>query len=607
MCNACPRCNTDCTSDELVTLKPCGCVLCFRCVIRLQAQAASSTDVAFTHCEQEVKMIATRTKKREREGFDEEEIEYPKKKKLKRPPSQTNDYIRDIKAETNGPAKDIIGKEGMLLTEQTMVKLDENDKVLVVPLAFSAVPGDGKSLSEDVKTSLVKQFRFFHSVLLPSSKTGSAPLLSREELLKEYLTKDGRILLLCMLAVATGCTSMAEFQARAEATTDGAKTLPSSVLSIGMATDLLMRCVNEGEVGPAVKCMSNVFRHAGDALTQDTLAKFKATTSATAGGIADAKGFIKACLEPEIKYTPNLPVFMIADNVNWKILHGRKSGTVESWTLVSHRMPRESEVQNHYGPDAPPRTPKKDWEEDFLNKMDVNEIIRKVFLASEEDCKTLHELLLIHIKAVMMSYKNLAGRDYEAMDEAKDYYIKEGIPRLERVFEEQDLDLLKEAVAEMREIAASIRDEDESDTTETLFSKNNVKASIPIDLNFAETATIKERFEYLIQIADAQVQEYEEAKAASGGADIGPEPISKRAVFFNCDGDPVKTGMNVKAKDFEGRYSRIIMILGIFHAFMEIFKKGNNRERDMLKHLIAPFYSKKIMVKPPQSNIERGM
>lgn len=54
----------------------------------------------------------------------------------------------------------------------------------------------------------------------------------------------------------------------------------------------------------------------------------------------------------------------------------------------------------------------------------------------------------------------------------------------------------------------------------------------------------------------------------------------------------MKTGLAIKACDVDGKYARIILLIGIFHAFMEVFKKANAREEDMLSFLVAPFYKK---------------
>jgi len=215
-------------------------------------------------------------------------VPYQKKEKAKpTPQSHTNNFIRDTLADPDS-VSDKIGKEGLLLTEQTLLTMNpETKRPQMASVAFSTVPADGKNMDDDTKMSFAEHFRFFHSVLLPSSTTKSAPLMNAAELEKHYLTDDGRALLLCMLAVSTGFTSMKDFQeSAAKRRKEG--TVSSTVMAIGMAVDLLQRAVNPNEVGPAVKCLSNVYRHAGDSETQKTMTKFKVMTSASAGGKADA-------------------------------------------------------------------------------------------------------------------------------------------------------------------------------------------------------------------------------------------------------------------------------------------------------------------------------
>ncbi len=54
----------------------------------------------------------------------------------------------------------------------------------------------------------------------------------------------------------------------------------------------------------------------------------------------------------------------------------------------------------------------------------------------------------------------------------------------------------------------------------------------------------------------------------------------------------MKTGLAIKACDVDGKYSRIILLIGIFHTFMEVFKKSNAQEEDMLSFIMAPFHKK---------------
>jgi hypothetical protein len=75
-----------------------------------------------------------------------------------------------------------------------------------------------------------------------------------------------------------------------------------------------------------------------------------------------------------------------------------------------------------------------------------------------------------------------------------------------------------------------------------------------------------EFFEYLIRVADEQLWEFQEAPKQ------GVMPLSQHFIFWTCDGDPVKTGLAIKSCDVDGKYSRIVLLVDIFHAFMKVFK-----------------------------------
>jgi hypothetical protein len=326
---------------------------------------ATGPDDALVHCKQQVlKYIARKAiKKRKGVEMDTQEKEYPERKRRKLPPSKTVEFLRATMRESE-PLKKIGNR--LILTKQTL--LEEFDgKPATQPLSFSAVPKDGKDLDDEMKMSVAKHFRFFHSILIPSSKGGSTELLSINDLLTHFMTTDGRAALLAILALSTGHTSMNSYVTK---------------------------------------------------------------------------------------------------------------------TLAAHRLPRQIELECHYGENHLSREPKRDWIKDVFEEMDHDEIVRDIFLASNEDCDELNELLLIFIKAVLMSYKTRSEQDYQAMDEAKDYTIVKGIPKLERVFDETDLDKLDVTTDEQVDVTHD--DDINSADFESVFDKNNIKPSILVELNFSK-------------------------------------------------------------------------------------------------------------------------
>ena len=276
------------------------------------------------------------------------------------------------------------------------------------PVAFSVMDIDGKRPPHsDYRKGMIQHFRLLHSVLVKTASTKelNKDPLNSNELIDFMIDKDGRLLLMCVLALATGKTSFDEF--KKEEGYDKA-----SLLSVYMATDLIVRAVQIHEIGPAVRCMSNMFRHAPESRCHDLLSSFRVVVSSKASIKDDARGFvgfIKACLEPEVKLQPRDFVETIQDNVNWKVTQGRQSGTVESWTVVAHVLPREEDLRRDcglYNDEEPEkrvsRQPRKNRVRDYVEKLSPEEIAIQVFLGRDSDYEALRELNYIHKKAVMI-------------------------------------------------------------------------------------------------------------------------------------------------------------------------------------------------------------
>lgn len=137
--------------------------------------------------------------------------------------------------------------------------------------------------------------------------------MSPKALVSFAFEKDQRLLFMCLIALATGRTRIQQFKP-----TNAME--KSSILSIYMATDLVVRSVQPRESGPAVKCASNMFRHASESRSHDFLSSCRVVVSPGSSIRDDARNFITACLEPEETLDPRDLVMTIEDNVNWKIV-----------------------------------------------------------------------------------------------------------------------------------------------------------------------------------------------------------------------------------------------------------------------------------------------
>ena len=543
------------------------------------------------HCGQQVEsQNSVRTvKKRNRDvAFEDVSVLCPEMKKPKPPPmTETLKFARGVIRDGTSSSK--VG-DGVLVTEQTLLEQDKDTGgVKSVNVGFSVIDRNGQKIDDATKDSIAQVFKNLSAVLMPSSVLGNrGDTKSPENVLAHLKSFDNRVMLMCLFALATGHTDMESF---CEMSKKKGKNTDNCVMAIGMATDLVVRAVNSNDVGPAVKCASNMFRHGAHSVVADTLLNFRVVTSRSAAGRASASEHVKACVEPEVEIGVNDLVMLTSDNANWKVTQGREGGTVESWSLIAHRLASEEDLaSSHYGDNKLSREPERDWNTDVLDQMSQDEVVSSFFEGRETDFKSLKELLFIHMKAVLLCYKDLSDIDYKRMDESGEYGIQKGTPKLERVFEEKDLDMLVTPLAQPADDDYECASDAEDVGIETLFKKNKIVPSIPSELNFASRETIVELFEYLIRVGEIQRVQYEKMKADGYS---GPPPISVLALLFAGDGDPIKTGLNIKATDPEGRCKRILLLLGIFHAFMEIFKKSNQHDKDMTSFLVAPLYAKK--------------
>jgi hypothetical protein len=156
-----------------------------------------------------------------------------------------------------------------------------------------------------------------------------------------------------------------------------------------------------------------------------------------------------------------------------------------------------------------------------------------------------------------------------------DKCYKLGYPKLERVFDSENLARLENKDSE------DVVINDDRELEEEWISNGQ----------FAKKETVAELLEYLIRLSEMQMVEWQ---AYLSNADK-EAPISDDFLFFGGDGDPIKTCAGTIEKTMTGRYS--------FHGFMEIVKKTNQLNEDLISFLIAPFYARGDSKKATDNNI----
>ena len=197
-----------------------------------------------------------------------------------------------------------------------------------------------------------------------------------------------------------------------------------------------------------------------------------------------------------------------------------------------------------------------------------DDIISVVFAPTKADYNKLQALLHIHQKATMLFFDCLPDLlGFQAMDKTKHFKIACGFPKLERVFDTSDLTCLLTVVGKSESASTRNADDSAEINVETLWERNDVVPSIPVDLNFAKTESLVELFEYYIRCGNKQVEEFE-----SNNENVGKEPpIAKNFIFVAADGDPIKSAFSIMENDTAGKFDWLVLLIGLFHSFMEVF------------------------------------
>ena len=298
---------------------------------------------------------------------------------------------------------------GLIVTEQTLIEVSEDRAIKFQPWAFSSIKIDGKDQPEVGSTTyknVIKTFVAFSAPLLTygANKSNHNKPLSQQELVNYLLNTEKRLSLMCISALATGRSNFEHLNPNVGHDR-------GVVLACGMAAELVVRAQRPNEVGPSVRYMSNMIRHASDRHLHESLAKARVTTTPSAALKADARGFIKACLEPSVTLKPRALNLHQADNLNLKVTQGSKAGTVMSLTLTAHRIPDAVKIQREttlYADGTAPhlRTSRKrnDWAT-MIQQSTQAKVIEDIFAPTEADYNELHTLIHVHRKATMMFFQ----------------------------------------------------------------------------------------------------------------------------------------------------------------------------------------------------------
>jgi len=616
----CMKCNEQFAKAFLVGLS-CGCQQCVYCALEMTSQRTTEGGTICSICNQTVtRHDVHRPRKRTRQAsvsLVSKEVEHPQPKEKKRRRvdggaevgQQTRLLIKSIykKSSSREELLKQIGEKGILVTESTILRPSAKGKEFEgIPVAFSKASLDPKqSLDTNEFFEVVKVFRHFNTVILGKKSstfhTKADEVATPNELCDMIQQKGGSSLLFsCMFALATGCITMEMFEEFAQR-----KIIDTDVFPAELAAEILERTkrLSSAAVGPAVRLLSSHQRHASTSRFSTLLTKFRATLSDSAGVVGDARMFIRDVLSPVAKFFCRCLMMTIQDNINWK--NGRYQ---IGQTLVAHRKPTADQMQtetrlyNDANPLERLSRIRSVWgDKHSTATAEEKELtLENVFRPTRKDYGERRFLSLAHKKAAMQGYSE--GLDsigfFKKREREQSFHFERGYGKTERIFDAVDLPDMPPNQA-MPNNEDSVAD-GSFDYLANAWVDNGIYASMPGDLNFAKSETVEELMEYLKRGADNQMREF--MKLDSATREGMEPPLSKDFVFFIGDGAPIKVGLGLKAQDPE-RWKKVVIFLGIFHAFMEGFKKERKVHQDVLSYLVAPNYTSIDGKKPSEQNL----
>jgi hypothetical protein len=133
---------------------------------------------------------------------------------------------------------------------------------------------------------------------------------------------------------------------------------------------------------------------------------------------------------------------------------------------------------------------------------------------------------------------------------------------------------------------------EEQEKLKTLWQKNDIRPSFSFKEPFANTETIVELLETLKRIRDRQMKQWRNLPEADKRNK--EPPISNDYMGFAGDGAPIVQAMRLFDLDEDKRWRLFIFpLIGVFHLFMENFKKVNHINEEFVVFLVSQYIGKR--------------
>ncbi|MEM7375702.1 MAG: hypothetical protein AAF587_44325, partial [Bacteroidota bacterium] len=692
MATICADCYADLQPLQQVQLKPCKHRLCLYCMIDFLHQKRQEKIVQCPCCTRNVDNSSyerippppdRRGRKRTRDEDDspDEDIDpITKEQEYQRLELKENfDDLRKIMANlvdlrekgrkmAGGPdyslLKDAMGNEGVLVTLQYSIHIiwkTQNDtfSFMVKPICHSQIKSNAGE-EEAHGSGLVSMFAALSNPILLASAQDKDTM--PEEVvpatrLCDYIEKDGRLLPLCIHALATGNDSL-NWVEKTLSKKGSLDTYDRSLVCAPyLAADMIERVSNPSKIiGVACRSVSELADTMENHQFLDFLSSpFRVITQTNTRRRGRAAAFVNMSMRQQ-ELDPRCLVIAMTDNVENKVVDGPDAGTFESNTLVAYAtIPSstllEDGILNDDDPSARLSRVSKSWKQLVAAGLSMppsgsctpmEMVLDQYLRPTDSDNQELGSLVLLHIAAALQAKAKgwLPGEMPTADTVPNDGSIK--LPITERLFlESQLVDVFTAAtISEERPPVNTATHEE----LKTLWTKNHIQSSYALDLPFSANSTQVEILEMDLRIllrqlcdyyhinnpfdeampedtSDTVLEQDDEEEECTGLRPLtqgeldsiwkliedqvkedDKDPPPSYTLFLNaCDGSPVGKIYRLKYSDEKGRWKKQQPIIGGFHFFMETFKCSNSLHTEDASFLVGSFIGKKGKEATPEN------
>lgn len=360
--------------------------------------------------------------------------------------------------------------------------------------------------------------------------------------------------------------------------------LAPQLAATAIAADLVVRTADVHEVGHAIKFVGFQLEHAKDTQLKEIFSKVRLTQSRYHAITKMAKEFIAKVLHGS-PLGPRDLIFFSADNLQW-----RKGNKYDHWvTILMHVMTEEEMIKrgilNDDDPEARLSRERSSWR-DYIDSCPVEGVLNEVFRPTETDYSRLGEALLSHLALTLQFLPSLPDvADCQARIRTKNFLFDRPLPMLHRLSSADDVDAYPTPEESSNDHEGAEIEED----CPTMWDKSNVHPSPAVRANMSSKLFLRTFLRMIHRTGGKQREDFNNSEDSAGKE----PPVDK--LFTLVDGAPFDVLSRIlEADEASGNplHDTITLVPGIFHLFMEIFKKVHFLAVDIASAIADSFMGK---------------